>query len=191
MNSFSEMVFRAIADYKKLLKRKLPSDKYSLALQQMGIKRLQLKNLNESSLLQVVNKILHDLETSYNNYNNKQALYSGIQEFVEHLKGIIKSYHINNNIVINPTQKASAILLDAIQLISLPNSEITAATVRSLEVCVENLIHYGTASQITMMINALKKQGSEKMDFCSMLLQRLEVHLRELTTHPQQQTDEI
>lgn len=193
MNSFSQLMTHAIHEYKKILKKKVPQNQYSQALQELGIKRLQLRNLNDAALLKVANNILQNIDQIYGEMKKENILYSGIQEFKSHLNSLVNNYCVHGNHVINPSQKASAIILEAIQLLALPNSKITAVIVKKLENCTESLIQYGTAHQLSMMVNALKKQGAEKMDFCIMLIHRIEKYLKEsrldMTLQEETETD--
>ena len=176
MSHFIETVSQAICEYKKILKRKLPQQSYSKKLRELGIKRTQLKRLDETGIFQVAHKVLGELEETYTN-TAYPSLYSGVHEFVGHFKNIISNHKIENDKVINTTQKASAAIIETAQILALSKSKFTKDHIDKLEYCIDGIIQYGTCTQIRMVFNAIQKRGLEKVDACTSLLEKLETHL--------------
>jgi len=173
MTSFIETVSHAICEYKKILKRKLPQQSYTQKLKQLGIKRAQLRNLNEPDLFDVANKILKELEESYGNQAYSR-LYSGVHEFISYLKNILNTHRIEDKKVVNTAQKVSAALIEAAQIISLPHAHFTDDTFSKLESCIDGIIRYGNHSHAVLMLEAIKNKGLEKLEGFETMQQRLE-----------------
>lgn len=184
MLNFVETIAKAIHDYKKILKRKLPQQQYSAKLQDLSIKRLQLRNLSEPYLLLVARDILQELEDDYNNAVYPK-LYSGIIEFKNYLKELVESHRIENNKVVNVSQKASALIIQAAHTLSNLQSNINDSDLKNLEEHADGLIQYGSPAQVGMIINAVKKQEIDKTPIGTRILQKLQSHLEANTVLPE------
>ncbi|MFA6409084.1 MAG: hypothetical protein WCW01_02760 [Gammaproteobacteria bacterium] len=176
MLNFVETITKAIHDYKKILKRKLPQQQYSAKLQDLSIKRLQLRDLSEPYLLLVARDILQELEDDYNNAVYPK-LYSGIIEFKNYLKGLVESHRIENNKVVNISQKASSLIIQSAHILSNLQTNINDSDLKALEEHIDGLIQYGSPTQINMILSAIKKQELEKTPIGARILQKLQNHI--------------
>jgi len=137
------------------LRKSLPSNKSSVKIKELGIKRKHLKAMNEVRLHQIGTLILHDLEQNVHT-GKCSNYYCGIEEFIEHIKKLLDSYCIENNQIINVKQKASQAMLEAIQLMSLPEDKLNASTAIKLNQCVYNVTKYGDKEQLQILTEAIK-----------------------------------
>ena len=164
MSTFSQVMLEAVNDYKLLLRKNADPNANASKIKTLGIKRKQLKAMSEIQLYQLGPVILKELE------NNLEAekcsnYYCGIEEFIEHLKSILKAYCLENNKVISVTQKASSAMLEAIQLMSLPENKLNANVAIKLNQCVYNVIKYGNKEQLQILAEAIKNHKKSTTSF--------------------------
>ena len=155
MSTFSQIMLKAINDYKSLLRKSLPTNKSSVKIKELGIKRKQIKAMSEVQLHNIGTIICNELEQNIHT-GKCSNYYCGIEEFVEYLKKILTSYGIENNQIINTKQKASQAMLEAIQLMALPEDKLDASTAIKLNQCVYNITKYGDKEQLQILTEAIK-----------------------------------
>lgn len=180
--NFGETIFRTIYEYKKILKRHLSAEQYRDKVNALGIKRKQLRTMSEVALYKLASSILKDLE----NYKTKDypSLYSGIHEFINHIKHILKNYHLEDQTVVHSSQTASQKIVEMIQVISLCEEGVDSGILYQLNACTETIIKYGTLEQLDMIINLLKQQQKEGKKFFAAILERLEAHFQKILRDP-------
>jgi hypothetical protein len=179
--NFGETIFRTIYEYKKILKRHLPTGQYGKKIRDLGIKRKHLRDMSEIDLYKLLQVILNDLE----NYKRQDypRLYSGIHEFINYIKSLLKYYHIEDKAIVHSSRTASQKIIDMIQLISA-NESFSDDLMQEVSLCLEKIMQYGTIEQVDMLINVLKQQANEKKELCDYLLSKLETHLKKMLQNP-------
>lgn len=161
---FSNIILKAISDYKLLLRRTLPAKECSARIISMGIKRTQLRKIGDVALYNIALKIIEKLEEYVSHEGKENIFYSGAEEFLLYLKKLLNQYHIEGNRVTHATQSASCALVDAIQLISLPEHKHTIDIIEKLIKAIHTVVRYGSKDQLTMFTDIIKKHERHLMD---------------------------
>ncbi len=161
MSIFSEHILKSLNDYKRLLRRYLSNNERDKAIINLGIKRKSLKFDNDVILFNKAHRVLSDIEYWSAQLNRTATEYSGIDEFYQYLKNYLTQYRIENNAIVHVNQKVSCALVQAIQIISLPKSEISDSNVSKLDDCILTVAKFGTKDQRVMLAKALRNQQSE------------------------------
>jgi hypothetical protein len=180
--NFQETIFHTIYEYKKILKRYLPAEEYRNKIKALGIKRKQLKTINEAVLYKLTQTILKDLD----NYKTKNypSLYSGVHEFTKHIKGILKQYHLEDQIVVHTARTASQKIIDMLQIISANGKKVDDKIEQQLNFCAREIMDYGNLEQVDMIINLLRQKESEGSKSLCLLLAKLEAHFQKMLKNP-------
>jgi len=155
MTTFAPLMQKIVNDYKLLIRKSMPTSQSSVKIKELGIKRKLLKAMNEAQLYKIGAIILKELEQNIH-VGKCSSYYCGAEEFAEHLKKILNSYCVENNQVVNTAQKASYSMLEAIQLMALPEEKLNAATAIKLNQCVYNVTKYGDKEQLQILTEAIK-----------------------------------
>jgi len=161
---FSNIVLKAISDYKLLLRRILPAKECSAKIVGMGIKRTQLRNIDDVGLYNVALQIVENLEEYVTTEGKENIFYSGAEEFLRYLKRLLNEYHVDGNKIIHAAQSASCAMVDAIQLIALPEHRHTIDVVEKLIKSIHIVARHGSKDQLSMFIDIIKKHERHLMD---------------------------
>ena len=161
---FSNIVLKAISDYKLLLRRILPARECSARIVSMGIKRTQLRNIDDVGLYNVVLRIVEKLEEYVEKEGKENIFYSGAEEFLRYLKKLLDEYHVDGNKVVHATQSASCAVVEAIQLITLPEHKHTIDVIEKLIKSIHTVARHGSKEQLAMFIDIIKKHERNLMD---------------------------
>lgn len=121
MSLFSETMTKAVSNYRTLLRRYLPQAERMSKLKELGL-RDPLLYSNELALYKTGQRIVdHLLELAHK--NDGYYTYSGLATFAKHLKQFLSQYEIVGRAVMHRAQKASKIVLDAIQALMLARTQ--------------------------------------------------------------------
>ena len=164
MTTFAPLMQKIVNDYKLLIRKSMPTSQSSVKIKELGIKRKLLKAMNEAQLYKIGAIILKELEQNIH-VGKCSSYYCGAEEFAEHLKKILNSYCVENNQVVNTAQKASYSMLEAIQLMALPEEKLNAATAIKLNQCVYNVTKYGDKEQLQILTEAIKTHKKNASSF--------------------------
>lgn len=158
MSIFSEHILKLLNDYKRLLRRYVSGVEREKAIINLGIKRKSLKFDNDVILYNKAHRVLKDIEYWTDKLNRTATEYSGIDEFYEHLESYLSNYRVDGNAVVHITQRVSCALVQAIQIISLPEAKLSDSNVSKLDDCIQTIAKFGTKDQRNMLAKALNKQ---------------------------------
>lgn len=164
MTTFAPVMLKIINDYKLLIRKTTPTTQSSVKIRELGIKRKSLKAMNEVQLYKTGTVILNELE-KHIHAGKCPSYYCGTEEFAEHLRKILNSYCVENNQIVNAAQKASYSMLEAIQLMTLPEEKLNAATAIKLNQCVYNVTKYGDKEQLQILTEAIKTHKKNASSF--------------------------
>lgn len=159
METFSEFVLRAVSDYKLFVRKNFPAREAADRIKALGLKRMQLRNTDDLHLFAVGAKIIDELEK----YVAKQertvttVCYFGASEFLRHLKSTINEYCVEDGNVIHVDRAASRAMIEAIQLVTLPEHKFTLEILEKLNKCINLVAKYGSMEHIALLNNAIKK----------------------------------
>jgi hypothetical protein len=165
VNNFSERILKAISEYKLILRKNMPTLEASSKIRSSGLKRMQLRDADDLSLFDIANKIVKDLEDYVVRENKAANYYSGAEEFLRHLKNILDDYRVEDNKVVNITHKTACAVMDAIQLVALPESKLSTEAIEKIRKCVAIISKYGDREQIDLLKKAVKVNKERLMNF--------------------------
>jgi hypothetical protein len=143
MSPFATKIRHYLSQYKRILKRHLSPKAYTIKVKNLHIKRRELTHTNDIDLFHIANRILLDVETWLNNPQFSASEYSGLDEFRQHFKNYLKNHSLEGTKVVNSNQQVSRLMVQCIQLLTMPHSD-------------------GTHSQLINNISLLKELGSEE-----------------------------
>jgi len=146
---------------------------------ELGLKRKILKADDEVGVYLKAQNVVAALSLWTRNEASIGHWYSGIDEFCQHLKSILEDYQIENNQVVHTSQKASRAMVEAIQLMNLPNSRLNPTIAHKLDLCGQIIAEHGTREQQEMFSKALKNYQHSDINFFLPLLRNFEKYLQE------------
>lgn len=175
MRVFTEVVRKALNDYKQILKRSLPDDERNQKLEELGLLRRDLMLANDAVLYQKATNVIKDIQRQLRRNETTPAWYSGLDEFCYFLENELKQYCLDKNKVLHIAQQASRSLIDAIQLMSLPNTKLDDIVAEQLQRANQLLMRYGSKEQITQLKDVYRAHKTRNLNFFLPLLKQLEV----------------
>lgn len=153
---FVETIARAIGDYRFMLRRHLDQAERRKKLAELNLKDPSIFD-SPLRLYEVANNIVRDIEANINLPTSYYA-YSGMAEFAKFLKEYLNKYEIENGRLVHSAQKASKAMLDAIQLMALPEERLTTEVTSKLNYCCEIIVNYGSDEQIDLFEGSLEQK---------------------------------
>ena len=160
---FIETVARAIGDYRFMLRRHLDQVERRKKLTELNLKDASLFN-SAIKLYEVAWKIVEDIEGSIDMPSSYYA-YSGIIEFGKFLREYLSKYEIEEGRLVHSAQKASKMMIQAIQFLSLPEEQLTPKVTERLNQCSEVVAKYGSDEQKNMYEGTLEQRLIVQRDF--------------------------
>ena len=172
---FTETIARAIADYRFLLRRHLDQVERRKKLAELNLKDASIFNCSVK-LYETAWKIVEDIENHVNTPSSYYA-YSGIAEFGKFLKEYLSKYEIENGQLVHSAQKASKMMIQAIQYLSLPAEQLSTQVAERLNQCSEVVVKYGSDEQKNMYEGTLEQQLIVQREFFSPIYDYFQVLL--------------
>ena len=172
MSPFAGKIRRLVLGYKQILKRHLSTNAYTLKVETLQIKSRELKQASDPELFQVAHGMLYDVES----WLAKQSIaaaneYSGLEEFLPHLKNTLRQYYLHGNSVINAEQHASRVIVESIQLLGKPCCETTT---QQLKKNITLLRQLGRREELEKLHKALLVMTPNAPDRCLPLIEFIE-----------------
>lgn len=171
MSPFATKIRQLITNYKRILKRHLSPSHYSLKINNLQIKRKDMKFLNDVALYQTAHRVLTDTEHWLAIQNISPSEHSGLEEFRNHLKEFLKDLHLENDKVVNSNQQASRIIVESIQLLCTPLSDKAYNKLKTNIMLLKTL---GCDEELNELNKALIKKNAEMNNQFLPLLQYLQ-----------------
>ncbi len=161
---FVETMSRAISDYRQILKKYLTPAQRAAKMAQLRLKDPTIYE-DEPALYQVVRDILADIEKNIRVPNEGYYSYYGIVRFSKFLREYIDSYTVDGEFVIHKAQKASNILLKAIQLMAVPADQLTDHLADQVIGLHPLIIEFGSKEQLVIYNNTLERLSEKNKVF--------------------------
>lgn len=177
MTFFSESMFKLLTEYKRVLKRYFKPEDRLIKIDDLELQRKLLKYADDIGLFHKAHRVLNDIEQWNNTTTNSPTEYSGIEEFYQHLKNQVNEYRLENGKLVNITQQASRAIVDAVQLMGLPEPQLTQPIAKKLDQCIYIVAKFGSKEQQDVFIKALKTQKNRLVNFFLPLLNNFERYL--------------
>ena len=176
MHNFSQIAIKLLTDYKNLLKKQLNPTESAKKLVQSGLdKRFPRR---DPELYRLLVKVIKKANQDENNIPSRLR-YSGIDHFIQHMKSVLDNYRLEDGQVIHGAQTASRAMIEAIQLIPLPESRLTESIAAKLDKCAKMIAIYGVDEQKKIFMNSIKTHLPRQTDFFLPLLNKFREHLAE------------
>ncbi len=153
---FIETIARAISDYRFLLRRHLKQAERRQKLAELNLKDPTIFDSAEK-LYNIAWNIVNDIEGSVEMPTGYYS-YSGIVEFGKYLREYLESYFIENGRLVHSAQKASKVMIQAIQLMGLSEELFTADVADKLNRCNDIVVQYGSDEQKDMYETMLEQK---------------------------------
>ena len=176
MHNFSKIAVKLLKAYKSLLKKQLRPEDSDKRLSSLGLdKRLPT---HEIALYELVNQIIHKVHTETKTVQS-YLKFSGIEQFIQHMKHELSFYKLEGNMIIHTTQATSDAMIQAIQIMGLPVEKHSPPMFSKLQVAASLVARYGVEEQKTVFLNSLKSHLHRNVDFLQPLLNEYEGYLAE------------
>lgn len=166
---FSETITKAISVYRQLLRRYLPQVQRVKKLAQLKLKD-QNTYASDISLYHVAQSIIKDIETNMEIPEQGYYSYSGIATFCDYLKEYLANYEVDGDQIAHRAQKASRALIQAIQLVALPNHQLNDSIAKKLKDCNGVIATFGSDEQHRLHISTLEKQRCINESFYGIII---------------------
>ena len=153
---FSNIILKSISDYKLFLRRILSAKDCSAKIVDLGIKRTQLRNIDDVSLHNIASSICKDLEVYVATEKKDNIYYSGAEEFLRYLKRILGEYLVDGAKVVHTAQCAACAVVDAFQIMSLAEQRYTIDIVDKFVKSIRIISKYGDKTQINLFLDVIK-----------------------------------
>jgi hypothetical protein len=105
----------------------------------------------------VATNIVQDIESSIELPQSYYA-YSGMAEFGKYLKEYLAKYEVENGHLVHYAQKASKSMIQAIQLMALPEERLNSGIAAKLNQCSDQVVKYGSQEQMDMYEGTLEQK---------------------------------
>lgn len=161
---FVETISRAISDYRQILKKYLTPAQRAAKIAELRLKDYTIFE-DEPALYHVVQNILRDIDKNIRVPNEGYYSYYGIARFSKFLREYIDSYVIDGDVVIHKAQKASNILIRAIQLLSLPADQLVDSVAEEVISAHPSIIEFSSKEQLSIYNNTLEKLNGKNKTF--------------------------
>lgn len=178
MSVFSEIITKALNDYKSILKKDLSPEQRAARLSALGLRRRELKQSSTVVLYKKAKQVLKDIENTMASAGDEvPSWYCGLQAFYQHLQDILADYQVSEDTVVHITQESSRALINAIQLVSLTDSRLDSNIAKKLDQCGKIVAKFGSKQQQEKLVYVLKLHKERNTAFFMPLLYNLEKYL--------------
>ncbi|MDR1057011.1 MAG: hypothetical protein LBL17_00285 [Coxiellaceae bacterium] len=165
MFDFHSEILKAISDYKLILRKTLPAVQCTTKMHTLGIKRKNIRKIDEVGLYNIGLKIISELK-KHSVVNNKKSSnsYNGTQEFLQYLEELFANYHIEKDRVVHVKQESSCALVDTIQLITMSKDGLTKEVVQKIKQYGNIIASYGSEEQKKMFFDVINSRPALRIE---------------------------
>jgi hypothetical protein len=160
MCDFSNFILKIISEYKALLRRHFTAQEVTKKIRRLKLNRMCIRDTNNLSLFYIGEKIIKDLEkyvaTRYENRTSSTSFYFGAEEFLKHFKRGMAEYCVADDSVIHTKKAASCAMVEAIQLLDTPESEMNMEVCTKLDRCLGLVVEHGTPEVVEFVKKTIR-----------------------------------
>jgi hypothetical protein len=157
MQTFAMTTLKALNDYKAVLRKNLSHNASNERIKELRLKRKQLQAASDIALYHTTINVIADIKKTLQHKTNP-VWHCGLAEFLQYLEDFLCEYRLENNHVIHAKQNVSKLIVEAIQLISLPTEKFKTKQHKSLDEIANIVSKYGTSEQQKMLHGLLKRK---------------------------------
>jgi hypothetical protein len=190
MSSFSEIILKAINDYRTLLRKTVPAEERKTKLRQLGLDG-RYSELHDLDLYEKAEMMTADLRNNLSKEEeSSQYTYSGNRKFIEHLTNILDQYHVHGTKILHCTQLASRAIIESIQILSLPEDQLRLETnIKKLAKSNYLIARFGSDFQRDTHITSLKNNRENNKPFFDGILSNFETTLQKIKQELEQSAE--
>lgn len=142
MSEFARHIYRAIGDYRQILRKHLSQADRMKKLEALGLK-VRLEETSDAEFYCIAEKILRDIREMALQRPASYYSYTGVEQFGGHLKTYLAGFRLMpDGRVLNSGQLSSKAFLDAVQLLRLPAGRLDQQSLDKIMKCNEILAKY-------------------------------------------------
>ena len=176
---FVETMSRAISDYRQILKNYLTPKERAAKIAQLRLRDITIYD-DEPALYQVVQDILADIEANIQLPNEGYYSYYGIVRFSKFLREYIDNYLVEGDQVIHKAKKASNLLIEVIQLLSVSGQQLTPSVARHVIESHPLIVQFATNEQLAIYENALGRLKEKNESFYRQVIEDFHAQKQDL-----------
>lgn len=165
MSLFSDSIRQLLNQYKAIIKKSSTRQSAKEHILQLGLKRKDLRLASDVELYEKAQKVIDVIDHQLQTNQNAPSWYSGLDEFHQHMQDTLSHYMVKNRKVIHRCRKVSSTLIEAVQLVSLPNIKLNPTIASKLDQHSQDIAYFGTKEQKDMYLKALKTGEARNTNF--------------------------
>jgi len=161
-SNFHDLMCKTLLEFKLIINRHLPKQQEKEIITQLKLRRKHIQAANDIMLFRIAQNVLTHLDNILTREIDVPSWYSGIEEFRHYLKKILTTYKtINNRKVVHGSQMAANSIIQALQLLSLPNDRFNDQVKEKLFRHGRIISQYGDENQHKHYSNVLRQKFHE------------------------------
>lgn len=169
MSEFAMHIYRAIGQYRHILRRYLSQVDRMKKLDTLGLK-LRLEETSEATFYRVAENILADMGHLLEQRPASYYSYSGVEQFGAHLKQYLSQYELTKDgRVVHLGQLSAKAFLEAVQLLRMPIQKMGDQVPTRLAECQQILIKHADKNQCLDYFKLLQEAELGKLPWISPL----------------------
>ncbi len=165
MSLFNDSIRQLLNHYKAIIKKSSTRLSAKDQIMQLGLKRKHLRAASDVELYQKAQKVIEVIDHQLQNSNNVPSWHSGLDEFHQHMTDMLECYMVKGRQVIHQNQKVSSVLIEAVQLVGLPNIRLDDSVAIKLDRYSKDIATFGSKEQKEMYVKTLKSGQSRNTNF--------------------------
>jgi hypothetical protein len=174
-HNFYEIAFKAIYEYKKIIKKRLSADLYREKIATLRLDKNYLSSQTAVELFYIFQAIVRDLMKSRGQLTKDCQSYCGISAFIKHYKKVLSEYHVDNGNLIHLERSLLKSLVASAQLLNRAiHPSLNNHKYQELTNCINIVLKHGQVQHIDFMIKALSRDCAPSIPGLPLLISRLE-----------------
>lgn len=161
MELFSCVARRLVAEYKKILKRKLGPRERKIEIERLGLQLSCLKEMDDVALYKKVEQVFQELSA----FMSDKRCYSGEKAFSAYIEKVLSQYKIyHDKKVIYVDQAVSSALIRLFQFSQLQEKSKSSDRVKSIKQDYDIVVEFGSELQKRQLHAAIKPSIFQKKE---------------------------
>lgn len=161
MSTFSISITKVLEEYKIILRKLLPLKEANAKIYRLKLVNKQLSQVNNDVILyKIANNVVNDVQKLAKEFANNSSYSFKLFDYSEQLKNMLGDFCVENDKVIHPKQEVSRRILEAIQLLGLPQTKLNSTLLERVKNCTEVVSKYGTEDQCQQLRALIKSKSS-------------------------------
>lgn len=171
MSDFARKIYKAIGEYRTILRRNLSQAERMIKLDRLNLK-VKLNQTTDIEFYRIAENIILDARASRRQEGVSYYTYQGAARFADYLADMLKEYKIYDGRVIHTSQLASRAYLQAVQLLALDEPRLDASVQSQIQRDVVIIAEFGDEEEVRHLYSVLKQRKlSLPHIFCALFRQ--------------------